>query len=67
MAWRPGDNEGAKGSKMTINGGWKGSEEIAIGGYKTIPLFLLIETLTRLTPPVTWKMENEPNGFVYLA
>lgn len=52
---------------MTINGGWKGSEEIAIGGYKTIPLFLLIETLTRLTPPVTWKMENEPNGFVYLA
>lgn len=38
LALRLGHSEVLEGSETTINGGWKGSEEITTGGYKTVPL-----------------------------
>lgn len=31
------------------------------------PHFVRAENFTRLTPAATWKIENEPSGFVDLA
>lgn len=60
-------SKGLKGSKKIINMTGRAVKKLLLEDIKWYPCFILTKKLMRLTPTVTWKIENEPNEFVDLA